>query len=85
MHFRTIFTTLVLTVVSVSVNASPKMPLSTKREMKAALEKKENCYCYDVGASSVVCGRSVFAVNREFYCPGYNQLICCDDCSSHGC
>ncbi|KAF9000805.1 hypothetical protein BDZ89DRAFT_1082188 [Hymenopellis radicata] len=82
MHFQTIFTTLVLAVVSVGVNASPKMPLSTKREMNAALEKKENCYCYDISDGSVVCDLSVIA---GVYCLGNHQLICCDDCSSYGC
>ncbi|KAF9052295.1 hypothetical protein BDZ89DRAFT_1056650 [Hymenopellis radicata] len=70
---------------SVAVSASPKMDLKSKREMNAALQKKENCYCYNDGDPSVVCGRAVFAENREFYCPEVNQLICCDDCNSHGC
>ncbi|KAF9045946.1 hypothetical protein BDZ89DRAFT_1058508 [Hymenopellis radicata] len=43
------------------------MDLKSKRGMNAALEKKENCYCYNGSDPSVVCGRSVFAENREFY------------------
>ncbi|KAF9024590.1 hypothetical protein BDZ89DRAFT_1068983 [Hymenopellis radicata] len=77
MRFQS-FLIFVLSAAAVVVSASPEMDLKSKHEMNTALEKKDNCYCYNDGDPSVVCGHAVFAENREFYCPGIN-------CNSHGC
>ncbi|KAF9052511.1 hypothetical protein BDZ89DRAFT_1056851 [Hymenopellis radicata] len=86
MHFQAPFAAFLVLLSAVSTYATPAMEQSAAREMRSALEKKENCYCYNKGDPKVTC-QFYSNAGSAGYCPGGKaQFVCCDDCrSSHGC